>query len=279
MQNSMKSDSLPNYDRPPVVEMVLGVQFNPLDLLTSAHLGAYWKALGSDWSNTSDATPIESQIELFSETGTWRQVGMQLRLKQPGIRLRIKNRAGDRMLQLQNGRMHFNWLGESGKLYPHFDTVFAEFWNQYDRFRCFLAGESLGEFSPNQWEITYVNHIPRGTVWNTPADWSFFQLLNNTPDVSSMVRFESFAGEWHFEIPERRGRIHIKWTHGSKDKTGSQELIALALTSRGPVAGPDEAEALKVGLHLGRATIVKTFRDLMSEDANTYWGLHDGNIS
>ena len=274
----MKADSLPTYDRPPVLETVLGVQFDPLDSLTSAHLGAYWKALGPEWSNPSDAVPIESQIELFSETGTWGQVGIQLRLRQqPGIRLRIKNIAGDRMLQVQNGRLHLNWLGESGKPYPRFEVVLEEFRKEYERFRCFLSSEGIGKLSANQWEVTYVNHIPRGTVWNTPADWNFFQLLNAPREVGSSAKFESFSGEWHFEIPHKRGRIHVQWTHGSKDTSGSQELVVLTLTSRGPVVSPDEAQSLNDGLHLGRAAIVQTFRALMSDNANSYWGLHDGD--
>jgi hypothetical protein len=31
--------------------------------------------------------------------------------------------AGDRMIQLQNNRLHFNWIGESGGRYPRYERV------------------------------------------------------------------------------------------------------------------------------------------------------------
>ncbi len=87
------------------------------------------------------------------------------------------------MVQNQNGRLHFNWLGEVGGPYPHYETVRSQFGRVLDQFIGFIAQEQAGDFRPNQWEVTYLNHIPQGTVWNNPIDWSFFRPLGEAPPI------------------------------------------------------------------------------------------------
>lgn len=43
-------DDLPNFDNPPVIETILGVQFAQIPNLTSAHFGWYWREFwGESW--------------------------------------------------------------------------------------------------------------------------------------------------------------------------------------------------------------------------------------
>jgi len=116
MNNSSAKGPFPDYVDPPVVETILGVQFDPLASWRNAHLGVFWKTLNTDdWPNVSDAPPLQPQFERFAESARWAMFGAQLTLTQdPSARLQIKNKAGDRMIQLQNSRLHFNWLGQAG---------------------------------------------------------------------------------------------------------------------------------------------------------------------
>jgi len=111
------------------------------------------------------------------------------------------------MLQIQNGRLHFNWLGQKGGKYPRYNDVRENFLWALQRFIEFVATEKLGDFRPNQWEVKYLNHIPKGTVWNAPGDWDFFRPLGGVPTIEGLIQGESFVGEWHFIIPEQRGRL------------------------------------------------------------------------
>lgn len=54
----MDEQNLPSFERPPVIETMLGVQFQPLPALRSAHLGAFWKTLGEEWPVVLDASII-----------------------------------------------------------------------------------------------------------------------------------------------------------------------------------------------------------------------------
>ena len=144
------------------------------------------------------------------------------------------------------------------------------------QFREFVTREDVGEFRPNQWEATYINDIPKGTVWNSPADWSFFKPLGAVPTLPGVVEGESFSGEWHFVIPGKRGRLHASWQHGLLSPGAQErgETIRLTLTARGPIGtGGDPVQTALDGVDLGRETIVSSFRALMSDAANSYWGL------
>jgi len=272
----MSSGGLPSFERPPVIETVLGVQFDPLQEFRNAHLGAFWKFLGpAEWPKVTDAPTIDPQFERFGEAAAWQPRGVHLKISQdPSARLMMHNAAGDRMIQLQNGRLHYNWLGQIGGPYPRYTTIRPEFCRVLGRLREFLAGEGVGEPVPNQWEVTYVNHIPRGGLWNMPSDWTgVFVSLPGVAGRIESLRLESFGGEGHFEIEPQRGRLHIHLEHGRFGKDQQQEVLRLVLTARGPIPGDGEGDMLGAGLDLGRQVIVTTFKAITTDHAHEYWGL------
>jgi uncharacterized protein (TIGR04255 family) len=271
----MEKDPLPDYENSPVVETILGVQFERLPGFRNAHLGAFWKTLDTDaWPDVFDAPPLQSQFERFIKSAMWAPIGAQLTIAQDlTSRLQIKNKTRDGMIQVQNGRLHFNWLGQTGGQYPRYKSVRNGFLWALQRFIEFATQEKVGDFRPNQWEVTYLNHILKGTVWNTPNDWGFFQPLGAIPTVERLVQGESFSGNWGFVIPEQRGRLHVQWQHGQTSEPEEQEVVVLTLTARGPIAeSGDPTQAILHGVDLGRETIVRSFATFMSKAANDYWG-------
>ena len=196
---------------------------------------------------------------------------LQISQEPPVGRLQIRNKRQDALLQIQNGRLHYNWIGRQDDGYPRYDSVRPKFDSLLSEFEQFLSAQELGGLKPNQWEVTYVDHIPQGTVWNDPADWG--RLFVGLPGVwgpPSEVLLESLAAAWHFEIPERRGRLHIDLKHGKLVEGEPRGVLRMTLTARGPV---DEKTLLSDGLDLGRRVIVLTFRDVTANDAHEFWEL------
>lgn len=272
----MASEHPIHFQRPPVTETVLGVQFEPLPKFRNAHLGAFWKQLGPEWTTPFDASPLGQQFEQFGETEGWIIPGFLLQVgPDMPCRMQLRNKDDNRMVQIQNGRLHYNWLGRSGVEYPRFKNVRPEFNRILHEFRRFSTDEGLGEIRTNQWEVIYVNRIPRGTVWNEPADWT--KLFRSLPFVQanlSSASLESFGGEWHYEIPPRLGRLHVQIQHGRLALPTAQEVLTLTLTARGPVEMEgNRALDLDNGLNRGHAVIVQAFKDLTSDAAHEYWGL------
>lgn len=277
----MKSDALlPKFDRPPVVETILGVQFEPLPGFRNTHLGLFWSTLDEEWKHVTDAAALPPQFERFEREIAWEKAGFQLSFSTDvALREQVRNSANDRMIQFQNGRLHLNWLGEAGGEYPSYGTVRPEFDRKVELFKAFIASNALGEFRPNQWEVTYVNHIPKGSVWNSPDDWgNVFRCLVATPGDPAGASPESFTGEWQYEITPGRGRLHIQLKSGWRKTPKDEEILLLVFTARGPVnnAG-DGAIDLGDGLDLGHETIVRAFADLTTEKAQQFWGRSDAN--
>lgn len=268
----MSADGLPSFKQPPVVETVLGVQFEPIRGFTNAHLGAFWQTLGLDWPNVADAPPLEQQFEQFGDERTWGPLGLQLKLtSEPSSRLQIRNKLNDRMIQVQNGRFHLNWLGQAGGEYPRYKSVRPEFDKLFSRFCTFVKDQQLGDLRLNQWEVTYVNHIPKGTLWNAPSDVPSVSLLfASPPPLPMVVGPESLSGAWHFEITPKQGRLHVEIRHGRRTMPDDKEILIITLTARGPLnAGTLDYHA---GLNLGREVIVQGFTALTSEKAHQKWG-------
>lgn len=268
---------LPIYDHPPIVETVVGVQFRAIAGFTNAHLGAFWQLLGqADWPSVTDMPTLPRQAERFTPDAPWgRHINLHL-TQDPASRLQIRNRDGNRMVQLQNDRLHLNWLGQGGDSYHSYSIVRDEFKKCLSQLTDFVQTSGFGAFTPDQWEVTYVNHIPKGEVWQTPADWGFFKPLNGVPSINGLIDAESFTGQWHFIIPEQKGRLHIEWQHGKQPDPEQTEFVRLTLTARGPIEeGTEPVESILVGIDLGHETIVNAFRGLMSEAANKEWKLKD----
>lgn len=274
----MEDNPLPNYKLPPVIETVLGVQFGRIAGFTNGHLGKFWSLLDRDeWPLPVDAPRLPPQHERF-DGGTWAQMGTQISFSQDvSSRLQIKNKDRNRMIQLQSDRFHFNWLGESGEDYPRYEKVRDGFEQAWRQFVDFATQGKPNDCQANQWEVTYVNHIPEGTVWHSPSDWGqFFRLLGPSPAGVAFLDLESFTGEWRYIIPEKRGRLHVEWRRGMKKSEGKpeQSIVSLTFTARGPIQqGADVSAGILAGLDLGHEIIVRSFQRFMSNEANKVWGL------
>lgn len=219
------------------------------------------------------APPLEPQFETFGDLPDLHK--LRLRITQEPVRLRIRKVTGDRMIQVQNGRFHYNWLGQEGKTYPRYaDAVRPEFAQALGGFLGFVQANELGEVQPNQWEVTYVNHLVKGRVWERPEDWA--RLFNGLPGPfrdTDTAHLEGFSGHWRYEIPDRRGRLHVEIKHGRVGPPPGDEAIVMTLTARGsPPEASDVVEQIGSGLDLGHQVIVESFRDLASDEARQHWG-------
>ena len=255
---------LPRFNRPPVVETVLGVQFHPISKMGNAHLGVFWKSLPGDWPHVSDVSLLGHVQERFGED-RWMPGGSVLRLTQDTTsRLWIRNHPRNHLVQVQNDRLLYNWLADRDKnQYPSYVEVRQQFDDIWGAFLRFLEAEQLGPPQLDQWEVTYVNHIPKGGVWQTPEDIP--RLLEGllAPQIGGdWGTFESVGGSSTFVIADNLGRLHIEFQHARPE---TQEQIVLKLTARGPI---DKRTDMNAGLNLGHQTIVRAFADITAEYAH-----------
>jgi uncharacterized protein (TIGR04255 family) len=263
----------PSFKSPPVVETVLCAQWEAVPLLTNAHLGVFWNELGSDWLNVLDAPPLPLEREYFGSQRIWERLG-NFRFQMtttPSLRLQIKNSMGDRMIQVQNGVFCYNWLGNSGVEYARYEIIRAEFDKAFARWTDFINRRNLGEIEVVQWEVTYVNHLPQGSVWTSPANWNdaFVSPIVLPSQVPAGI-IESFSGKWDYIIAPERGRLHVEVHHARANPDTAQEILALQLTARG-IVDRSKGWDLSSGLDLGHNCVVQSFTALTSDRAHKTW--------
>ena len=264
------------YENPPVVETVLSVQFNPLRGFGAGQLGAFWKSLGSAWPHVTDAPAVDPTFERFEPSTVWEQAAFVKFSSKIDVRLQIRNKARNRMIQIQNGRFFYNWLGTPGAEYPSYDLVRPEFDEHWEKFREFVISECKEDcVQENQWEILYLNHIPRDTVWKELSELPQVLTFLKQPNLSDLeLNPDGIGGEWRFEIGAIKGRLYVRL--GTKmEKETDRPYVVMTLIARGPVG--DGISSLHEGLELGHKTITDAFDRLTSNDAQQIWGVQNAN--
>lgn len=168
------------------------------------------------------------------------------------------------MVQVQDTRFHYNWVKKDGE-YPSYDGLLPEFKEQWAHFQAFCGEEGLGEIKPNQWEITYVNHVPAGSLWQPGQLASLLPWIQSP--ASDLVSFEAVAGTWQSSLGEDSGRLHVKLSRAKHPEQG--DLLVVDLTARGPVG--EDGPTLGNGLSLGHNAIVFSFAEMTSDKAHREW--------
>src|SRR5262249_49813023 len=152
-------------------------------------------------------------------------------------------------IQFQPNRFVYNWQ-RRGAGYPSFRRVFEAFERYFGRFETLVKDRKLGSVLPNQWEVTYVDRVPPGELWRHPGEWHKVipGLISPTPPGAGAL--DGVNGEWHFNLPDQRGRVHIAVGQGVPDKPGGEPALVMRTTVRGPV-GDAPAGDWREGLELG----------------------------
>ena len=264
---------LPKYESPPVIETVLSVQFAPLKHYSNAHGGWFWKNyLDDTWVNIQEVPPLLDQFERFGDERKWAPRGSMFSLR-PGPepnRMQFIGKDDERMIQIQNSRFIYNWRKRSGH-YPSYDKLLPEFNEQLEKFNKFVDDSGNEKLQLDQWEVTYVNHIVKGDLWETPNDWpNILPGLYIPKAIPSKQHFESLKGEWHLIIDDNLGRLHITIEQVRVLGEENQDILLLQFTARGPIVD-ENIDNLKSSFDIGHESIVQSFTDITSETAHKFW--------
>lgn len=268
----MKQRTLPNYDKPPVNEVVLGVQFDTLENYSALHPGLYWQNIRDSYPNFSAHPPLAKTTETFGEPINFEPVlKAEIYDKPPIPRCWFIDESGNRLIQLQSERFLYNWKKVTGKEdYPQYENIFPEFEKQWESFLDFAEKEALGPLKLNHWEVTYVNYIYQGEGWSDFGDLpKIFPFLSNDKLADNLTTPEKINLTIAYSYPDKLARLHIDLATAYKRPTGDL-LLQFKLTARGQLASNDN-QALYECLNFGHETIVENFDNLTSDEAHKLW--------
>lgn len=265
-----RTDPLPAYERPPVIEVVMSVQFDPLTRLTPAHLGLWWSQHRERYPLCEERQPLQPQTEEF---GTTAAPSFELRLSgvPPAPAVWFVREDRTELVQVQRDRFTRNWTRESPEAspYPSYTRLLPKFREDLQDFESFVETEGFGRLDVRQVEITYINPIP----------------LPSGPEGLPSV-FEPWAGEYseRFLPAPEDANIALRWQIGSdagpigrlhaRVATAIREsdrAVILELTARGKPSSRDIGGAFEF-LDVGHEWIVRSFTALTTAEMHLNWG-------
>src|SRR5437870_4895726 len=91
---------LPDFDRPPVTEVVLSIQFAILPAMRTVHAGIYWNLIRAQYPKVSEQPAIMSMFETFGGTPTLSSFRIQTFATPPMARHWFETDDGEHLVQL-----------------------------------------------------------------------------------------------------------------------------------------------------------------------------------
>lgn len=261
---------LPNYGRPPLIEVVVGVQFSPIQELHAAHIGAYWETIRHEFGKVQEQPPIAQVVESFEPGPHRRQVKVLDRPELP--RTWFIDASENRLIQLQRDRFLFNWrkVKEEDE-YPRFPEVQQRFLDYWAGFGSFLDERGMPPAEVDQCEVTYVNLMKQGRDWESFADMErLFTVFGWRTRSGFLPCPEGFRWALQFLLPEKRGRLHVDALPVLLPPADGP-AIRLSLTARGAPYDNHGTPDLAGWFGMAREWIVRGFADLVAEQTDACW--------
>lgn len=251
--------ALPEYRRPPVTEVVVGVYFeSAIPEFRMPHTGLYWHGVRADFPHLQHAGPVSPGAEL-------RWLDEITGLPMPRVWLLSKDKTN--VIQLQADCFFFNWRKQDpAQEYPRYKRVMTDFEKQRDAFLAFLADNGFPEPKPMLCELTYVNQIAQGEGWRTIDDLnSIFKDFCWSKDKETFPTPRSLSWSCTFDLPEKNGKLVARLAQATRlnDPT---VVLRLDITCKG-IGTLKSMRETRRWFELAHEWIVRGFADLTTLDA------------
>ena len=265
-----RPERLPDFKKPPLSEVVLGVQFAAPQGYQQILSRDVWDLFRAEYPIVQEQPAIQPTFETFGlpAFGSMETASFQLFSGIPHCRYWFVRGDGQEIIQFQNDKMLHNWrkIGDEST-YPRFEWMVSRFENELNLLQAYVASLTPQVLSINQCEISYLNSVvdPQGDL-GAPSDWLNFLKFDdlNIDDFAAMLR-EVILSETGLPV----GRLICDAR--TEIKPNGLRGIAFSLTVRGAPQGTDIKSALEF-LTKGREIIVSKFANLTTHKAHESWG-------
>jgi uncharacterized protein (TIGR04255 family) len=266
----LMTNSLPEFERPPLNEVVLGVQFKPLAKFHAAHLGLFWSLIRARYPQTEDKGPLAHVLEHAEIKPVAAKGELQFDDRAIPPRCWFLDHAGVNLIQLQHDRFLRNWRQIDGtEIYPRYVVLAASFFDEWNEFISFLERERLPAPEINQCELTYVNHFEPDERWDLSKLDGLLSFIR--PRRDSFLTAPDFVG-WtaRYPIAGTQGAGHVKLSTAFRTRD-LKMILVLNLTARGAPKGSD-CSVLRQWFDTAHEWIVRSFDELTDQAMHNVWG-------
>lgn len=255
----------PEYERPPVTEVVAGVYFDaPLAEFRIPHTGLFWHRVQKEFPHVQHAGPVAPGQEL-------RWLDEITGLPMPRIWLLSEDKTY--VIQIQSDCFFYNWRKQAAdQEYPRYANIIASYERNLQTFLHFLKDNGFQEPRPMQCELTYVNHIPQGDGWDTIDDLAgIFKDFTWSKDKDLFPIPKTLSWSCVFDLKDNHGTLTARLNQVTRVGDPAQSLrLDLSCKGIGSVKSVTEAGAW---FEVAHDWIVRGFADLTKLDAQKkLWG-------
>lgn len=244
----------PSFKSPPLNEVSIGLQFEPLTNLRIPHIGLFWEYVRKELPLTEHAQPILGKDQTLRSDPT---TGLPL------PRVWFIDRTESKLMQLQTDRYNYNWRAREGAdPYPHFEQIIADFARYWDALEKFLADSDIGVIRPIVCELSYINIFEQGKEWTSIENLG--NIFRDFPWTDQGERFlphpKTLSWAASFPLPDDRGALNVRLSPG-KRVIDNQVVLQLDMAATNDVVGQTR-ESIMAWYRLAHEWIVKGFVDL-----------------
>ena len=165
----MVDNTLPDFEKPPIVEVVSGIQFKSIKDLTGPNLSLLGEKFKTEYPAVKEVLPLAPVLESYDDASEREMASFDHMF---GLtRYWFETTDSNGLIQVQKDRFLHNWRKEKDSdKYPHYNYVIGKFRSSLEVFEAFLDEKKIGKVQLTQLELTYVNHILKGEGWETFDD-------------------------------------------------------------------------------------------------------------
>lgn len=256
--------TLPSYKKPPVNEVVYGMRIRPSDKLLIPHIGLLWDKFRTEYPRLQHVLPIISpRGELLIDRIT----------NTPIPRVWFINASDDELIQFQNDRFYLNWRKRKKERdYPRYEYMISNFETVFGVIKDFFSEFNLGELTPQEYELTYINHIPKGMGWEIIDDLPkvFSDFIWNKPKTRFLPSPTEVSWTAVFPIQEQKGTLITSLKQATR-KEDELPLFVFELRAR----GFDSGDIVHNWFDIAHKWIVQGFTDLTTNKMHKIWERED----
>jgi uncharacterized protein (TIGR04255 family) len=276
-QDVPRPADLPDYERPPIDEVAIGVQFAaPIPGFVDAHTGVFWQRVQNAYPKADAQPRIElppGALQPIGATPSPFPLDIQKLLGSPhGGRTFLVSDDDAYLLQIQNDRFYRNWRRRDAP-YPHFDDLAEEFRAHYASFRAFLDDERLSAPPVRHVEVSYINWITdlAMTEFLKPGGPVTLKVIG----VDERPQDQTWTARYVVRDAHSQPTAHLIAQCVPAVRPGEPAPMPgsqMSLTFLMPWTESPTETALEDILAMGRNVIVRSFTDLTTPAAHEHWG-------
>jgi len=273
-----RASDLPLFERPPVTEVAMGIQFQG-PRLRAIDLSELVRRFADRYPLVEEHPPVALQVERFEQTHI-QTVEFEFFDRPPIPRVILLSAEKDSLVQVQSNSFHCAWRRvKEDTPYPRYESFRKSFVESAEAFAEFVnAITDGGEIPVTQAEIIYNNDLPSG---HEPIAITLSRALTIVEDVERVPRLseaEEIRVTQRFAFENSHGikcaRLHVVAEPVVVD---AETLLRLSLTYRGephtrfPEATPGIPAIMRF-LDEGHDQIVRAFAASTTAEVQAHWG-------